>query len=144
MKKSPSGQAVSEPFSAAKRPTGTVDRCVWSAPNAMFAPQVSRRRSKGHEERGCQSAQEIARYGVAVSFGFPSTGLTRVTRKSLAETRGFLSEREDLIANCFAFGQQPDEEPPPHEEEGQGLQSAHELVKSLEKQDCEIACRRDQ
>lgn len=48
MKKSPSGQAVSEPFPAAKRPTGTVDLCVRSALNAMFAPQISRRRSKGH------------------------------------------------------------------------------------------------
>ncbi len=48
MKKSASGQAISEPFPAAKRPTGTVDRCVRSALNAMFAPQITHRRRKGH------------------------------------------------------------------------------------------------
>ena len=64
------GQARSEPFPAAKRQTGTVDRCVWSALNAMFAPQASCRRSKGLAS--AMSCMRLFRYPFASAAMSPS------------------------------------------------------------------------
>ena len=86
MKKSPSGQVVSEPFAAAKRPTGTVDRCFRSAPNAMFAPRISRRRRKGHA-----SAMSCEFFGPLFPCHFPcheSVTFSRISVRNAAFVRG--------------------------------------------------------